>query len=162
MCTLRTGYDAFTSVVLQRVYVFTCPSNSLTIWSDRYCACLLSVNAIMPARNKNTNVHVRINTCRTSYGWLLRLSDMNRPEISLKIFRKNLKGHISLKNLQMFSNWYSHRDWQADERNNFYRCLFGMPVFLKTTAWFFGRMNFPITKVVAVINCSVLISLNLV
>jgi len=66
--TLPTGYDAFASVVFQRVYVFTCPSNSLTVWNHRYCACVLSVNAIMPARNKNTNVHVRINTCRTSYG----------------------------------------------------------------------------------------------
>jgi len=62
MYTVRTGYDAFTSVVFQRVYVFTCPSNSLTIWSDRYCVRVLSVNAIMLARNKNTNVRVRINT----------------------------------------------------------------------------------------------------
>jgi len=66
MCTLRTDYNAFTSVVFQRVYVFTCPSNSLTIWSDSYCVRVLSVNAIMLARNKNTNVRVRINTCRTS------------------------------------------------------------------------------------------------
>ena len=31
-----------------------------------YCARVLSVNAIMLARNKNTNVRVRVNTCRTS------------------------------------------------------------------------------------------------
>jgi hypothetical protein len=73
MYALRKGYDAFTSVVFQRLYVFTYPNNSLTIWIDRYCACVLSVNAIMPARNKNTNVHVRINTCRTSCAVIVKV-----------------------------------------------------------------------------------------
>ena len=71
--TLRKGCDAFTSVVFQRAYVSSSPNNSLTVWSDRYCACVLSVNAIMRARNENTKVHVHINACRTACAVIVKV-----------------------------------------------------------------------------------------